>query len=145
MSRRRADGCTASHLSWTFGPARLLPDGKLAGVLPNGRTTQVVWHNHSTSRCPIAGVPPFVSSSIHFWWCMVGERFQVDSIVEYLREREHSECVAVDVGMNDGFYSMLFASLGCRVYAFEVQRLCVQVALKSIERNRIGPHVRTGS
>ena len=38
------------------------------------------------------------------------------------------KCLAVDVGMNDGFYSMLFASLGCKVYSFEVQPKCIEVA-----------------
>ena len=37
--------------------------------------------------------------------------------------------------MNDGFYTMLAAALGCRVYAFEVQQMCVDIAHSMLKRN----------
>ena len=96
--------------------------------------SQVVAMNHSSHRKPLPGVPSYVTSSVHYDWCMDYERFQVDSFVAKLTNKR-GHCVVLDVGMNDGFYTMLSAAMGCRVYAFEVQDLCVAIAHDFLRRN----------
>lgn len=96
--------------------------------------SQVVAMNHRSHRQPLPGVPSYLTSSVHYEWCMDYERFQVDSFVGELTKKQ-GRCVVLDVGMNDGFYTMLSAALGCRVYAFEVQDLCVQIAHDFLKRN----------
>ncbi len=40
----------------------------------------------------------------------------------------HSAALMLDVGMNDGIYSLLSAARGCHVYAFELQKQCIHFA-----------------
>ncbi|KAG2485552.1 hypothetical protein HYH03_015718 [Edaphochlamys debaryana] len=48
--------------------------------------------------------------------------------LEYTHDHpRHERPVVLDVGMNSGFYTMLSASLGARVYAFEPQVFCVGI------------------
>ena len=96
--------------------------------------SQVVAKDHRSHRQPLPGVPSYLTSSVHFEWCMDYERFQVDSFVADLTNKR-GHCVVLDVGMNDGFYTMLSAALGCRVYAFEVQEMCVEIAHDFLKRN----------
>ena len=39
--------------------------------------------------------------------------------------------------MNDGFYTLLAAAMGCRVYSFEMQRGCVDIAWQGAARNGV--------
>ena len=45
-------------------------------------------------------------------------------------------CLFVDVGMNDGFYTQMVASLGCRVISFEIQSNCISIAENAARLNR---------
>ena len=45
------------------------------------------------------------------------------------------ECHMLDVGMNDGFFSMMAARLGCRVVSFELQEKCIRVARHALIYN----------
>lgn len=90
--------------------------------------------NHVSDRHPLPGVPSYVTSSVHYEWCMNSERLQVDSFVAELTNRS-GHCTVIDVGMNDGFYTMLSAAMGCKVYAFEVQQMCVEIAYDFVARN----------
>ena len=103
-------------------------------------TSQVVAMNHRSHRQPLPGVPSYLTSSVHYEWCMDYERFQVDSFVADLTNKR-GNCVVLDVGMNDGFYTMLSAAMGCRVYAFEVQDMCVEIAYDFLKRNEFEDRV----
>jgi len=98
------------------------------------KLSEVSAMNHVLDRHPLPGVPSYVTSSIHYEWCMANERFQVDSFVAELTNRS-GHCTVIDVGMNDGFYTMLSAAMGCKVYAFEVQQMCVEIAYDFVARN----------
>ena len=95
---------------------------------------QVRGMNHLSHAHPIRGAPSFVTSSVHFEWCMHFERFQVDDFVAELSQKR-GNCVVYDVGMNDGFYTMLSAAMGCRVHAFDVQDMCVEIARRFVILN----------
>ena len=45
------------------------------------------------------------------------------------------QCSVLDVGMNDGFFSMMAARLGCRVVSFELQEKCIRVARRALVYN----------
>ena len=98
----------------------------------------VSWHDHTADSFyhfdPIPDTPPFVSSSVHYQWCMRHERTQVRMMAAALRRRR-GDCVLVDVGMNDGFYTQLAAAQGCQVYAFELQDLCIEISWEAARRN----------
>lgn len=80
-------------------------------------------------------VPMFYTSSVHFDWIMAQEKHVLGDVVETIRG---GECgTVIDVGMNDGFYTMLFAALGCEVYSFEVQPRCIEVALGVALKNNL--------
>ena len=104
--------------------------------------SQVIAMNHRSDLQlqPLPGVPSYFTSSIHYDWCMVNERFQVDSFVDELTNNK-GHCVVIDVGMNDGFYTMLSAALGFRVYGFELQDVCVQIAYDFLKRNQFEDRV----
>ena len=94
----------------------------------------VTWRKYTSA---VTSILSFVSSSVHFNWCTVNEDFQVrrmEQILSRTRDRPFpSHCI--DVGMNDGFYTMLMAASGCIVNSFEVQPLCVDIAHVSLEKN----------
>ena len=100
----------------------------------------VTWRRYTSA---VTSILSFVSSSVHFNWCTVHEDFQVRRIEQILsgtRDRPFpSHCI--DVGMNDGFYTMLMAASGCVVNSFEVQPLCVDIAHASLEKNDFGDNV----
>mmetsp|Transcript_28216 Transcript_28216/g.28507 ORF Transcript_28216/g.28507 Transcript_28216/m.28507 type:complete len:356 (-) Transcript_28216:11-1078(-) len=57
-------------------------------------------------------------------------------------EEERKSCVAVDVGMNDGFFTNIAAVLGCNVYSFEMQTPCIDIAIAALIENKIENQVR---
>ena len=73
---------------------------------------------------------------------MEAERFQVDSMASYARHHANASCMALDVGMNEGFYTQMLAAMGCRVYSFELQPLCIKIAQHSLELNSFDGYVR---
>lgn len=94
----------------------------------------VRWQRYASM---VTGILPFLSSSVHFDWCTRNENFQVkrmEKLLEGIRNNSYeSQCF--DVGMNDGFYTMLMAASGCIVNSFEVQPLCIDIAHMSMEKN----------
>lgn len=101
---------------------------------------KVTWRRYTSA---VTSILSFVSSSVHFGWCTEHEYFQVrrmEQILSHARDRPFpSHCI--DVGMNDGFYTMLMAASGCIVNSFEVQPLCVDIAHVSLEKNDFGDNV----
>jgi FkbM family methyltransferase len=78
---------------------------------------------------------------IHFDWIMDYEQ-------HILRQLEKVVCVGsassivVDVGANDGIYSLLAAATrGCRVQAFEMQRSCVAIAAAAARLNDLDQRI----
>jgi FkbM family methyltransferase len=53
------------------------------------------------------------------------------------KSNSNQKCTVVDVGMNDGFYTMMAAKLGCTVYSFEIQFLCLKISENCINKNNI--------
>ena len=94
----------------------------------------VTWTRYTSA---VTGILSFVSSSVHFAWCTQKEHFQLHRMERLLSHiRDHpSPSYCVDVGMNDGFYTMLMAASGCVVNSFEIQPLCIDIAHVSLSRN----------
>jgi FkbM family methyltransferase len=76
----------------------------------------------------------FFAGSVHHDWCIEEEQEQIVLISKTLSNRQDG-CLVVDVGMNDGFYSNMAAAFGCKVYAFEIQQRCIDVARATVKRN----------
>lgn len=89
----------------------------------------------------IASLQPFYTSSVHFDWVMTQERHIINDIVASVTRSGHCG-IALDVGMNDGFYSMLFAALGCEVHSFEIQPRCIEVATAVALRNNFSTRIK---
>ena len=83
---------------------------------------------------------PFYVGSLHHDWCLLAEYQQVHLFTTTLR-KNHSDCFVIDVGMNDGFYTNMAGVLGCRVYSFELQIRCIDLARLAIEKNGIKDRV----
>lgn len=93
-----------------------------------------------------------VYSSHGFWMCLrkggwggqayfaaVGGtmpgHWEITLLFEHLLGDGCGDDIVIDVGMNSGFYTLLTASLGCPVMAFEIQRPYVQLVKKALRRN----------
>lgn len=77
----------------------------------------------------------FYVGAVHHQWCLKNERQQVDLFQSVLSSTNKKDCLVVDVGMNDGFYTQMAAALGCRVYAFEIQPACVSLSEAALRKN----------
>lgn len=82
----------------------------------------------------------FYVGSVHWDWCLTEERDLVTLFSTELDSKNNS-CFVVDVGCNDGFYVNLAAAYGCKVYAFEVQKRCIQIARQAVKVNGFDDHV----
>lgn len=78
----------------------------------------------------------FFVGSVHHDWVLQREGGCLDVADRALRNR--TNCLAVDVGMNDGFYTQLAAAYGCRVYSFELQLSCIGIARNATLKNNFG-------
>jgi FkbM family methyltransferase len=78
----------------------------------------------------------FYVGEVHHQWCLTAEREQVELFQEKLSQ-VRSNCTVIDVGMNDGFYTQMAGSFGCRVYSFELQPLCIEISQAAAKRNGI--------
>jgi len=83
----------------------------------------------------------FYTSSVHFDWVSAEEQHIVNDVVKTVRDKGNCG-IAIDVGMNDGFYSMLFAALGCEVFSFEIQPRCIDVATSVALKNNFSTHIK---
>ena len=72
----------------------------------------------------------------HHDWCLYNERQQTMLTIDILKTKQ-DQCVFIDVGMNDGFYTNLSGKLGCQVWSFELQRKCIELAKLAINTNNI--------
>ena len=86
--------------------------------------------------------------SIHAWHCTLQEIPIINEFVNNLQvsvtnihgpeepgKQSVYPCTVIDVGMNDGYYTILSAALGCRVYSFELQETCIEIANAAIKAN----------
>ena len=91
----------------------------------------------------------FVSASFknHSWTCRSQWHFKneggvIQAFDDVLSNPSRGqECVVVDVGVNAGFYSLMSASYGCTVYGFELQRDCIDIAVKFTEFDKVTSRV----
>jgi FkbM family methyltransferase len=91
--------------------------------------------NFSMQRVTLAsGNVSFFAGSVHHDWCIEEEQEQIILISKTLSNRRDG-CLVIDVGMNDGFYSNMAAAFGCKVYAFEIQQRCIDVARCIVKSN----------
>lgn len=82
----------------------------------------------------IPGIEPYYVGSVHYDWCFTKEGEQVQLFAELLTKKRNN-CIVVDVGMNDGFYTTMAGAFGCQVYSFELQRRCIDLAQMAINKN----------
>ena len=78
----------------------------------------------SLKEVDVPGVPKFLVSNVHYQWVLQEEMYLVEAAVSATEKCE----LALDVGMNDGFFSQLFAAQGCEVHSFEIQPRCIEVS-----------------
>ena len=79
----------------------------------------------------------FFAGTIHHNWVMLNERhvmFALKNAIENCR-KESGTCIMIDVGMNDGFFSQMAASLGAKVWSFELQPRCIEIAMNATVAN----------
>ena len=102
----------------------------------NAVSTPTVEASFNISQVTLNSNVSFYVGSIHRDWCFLVEVEQVKVIENALLKFQHSKpCLVVDVGMNDGFYSNMGAAFGCQVYAFELQRKCIDFSRQVVMRN----------
>jgi len=85
---------------------------------------------------------PFVVGHVHHKWVTIYEVHTTKAFVHAMNKNlQHKTksypCHVIDVGMNDGFYTNLAGSYGCKVWSFEVQSPCIDIAVDSIRKNNI--------
>jgi FkbM family methyltransferase len=80
----------------------------------------------------------FYVGNIHHHYCLHEELQQVTILSEVLQRKKDlgEACLVFDVGMNDGFYTMMSASYGCKVYSFDIQKACIDAAQYLVQKNR---------
>jgi FkbM family methyltransferase len=88
----------------------------------------------------IPGVKPYYVGSNHYDWCFSHEGEQVNLMADIMTKKR-GNCLVVDVGMNDGFYTTMAAAFGCQVYSFELQRRCIELAQMAIHKNNFFDNV----
>ena len=82
----------------------------------------------------------FMVGSVHYDWVLKSETGPLQVLNRALNKTD-SSCLAIDVGMNDGFFTQLAAQYGCKVYAFEVQESCIALSRKAVAQNNISHFV----
>ena len=82
----------------------------------------------------IPGIDPYYVGGVHYDWCFDAEGEQVQLMVDILTKKRYN-CLVIDVGMNDGFYTTMAGAFGCQVYSFELQRRCIELAQLAINKN----------
>lgn len=55
---------------------------------------------------------------------------------------DNSKCLVLDVGSNDGQYTIISAIEGCNVFAFEIQEGCISSLSTTIVKNKFQGRVR---
>lgn len=68
-------------------------------------------------------------------WVLKNEKHVLEFISQV--KCQGSDALMVDVGMNDGGYSLIAAARGCRVVAFELQNECIYKAKLAFEKNNL--------
>lgn len=81
----------------------------------------------------------FNVGSVHHDWVMGQEKHLTTEIIKHISGLDG--CTAVDVGMNDGFYTQLFVALGCKVFSFEIQPRCIDIAILAAQANNFLDHI----
>jgi len=71
----------------------------------------------------------------------VGQRIALKKYEEYesvlILRNVNKNSVAVDVGANIGYYTLLLAKICKKVYAFEPDKMCFEILLKNIKENNL--------
>jgi FkbM family methyltransferase len=103
------------------------PSGKLEGVKAD-----------EMKFCRLCWMPnaSFAVGELHHGWCLRHEAEQVALIGRVLTSKRDN-CSFIDVGMNDGFYTQMAGSFGCKVYSFELQDQCIQISKTAVAANNI--------
>ena len=89
----------------------------------------------------------YYASIGNYDWC-IGEERHVFSTLKNVIDNAHKKrasknslCTMVDVGMNDGFYTNMAASLGCSVWSFELQEQCISMSMNALVHNKVESQV----
>ncbi len=78
----------------------------------------------------------FTVSELHHEWVTKKEPHVMNAVYNAIRptqsvHKDH-QCLFLDVGMNDGFFTIMAAKLGCQVVSFELQEKCIRVARQGL-------------
>jgi FkbM family methyltransferase len=82
----------------------------------------------------------FYAGTVFHDWVFKEELHVAEALINATRGHT-SQCNVVDVGMNDGFYSMMGAAIGCHVRSFEIQTRCIEVARRALDANKFGDRI----
>jgi len=82
----------------------------------------------------------FKVSELHYDWVTRNEKHVMTSLYDAvinlpISSRGIRSCLVLDVGMNDGFYTIMATKLGCDVVSFELQEKCIRVASQGLRIN----------
>jgi len=89
----------------------------------------------------------FYVSDVHHQWVVGAERHVMEALRSatvrsiYDPDGTGRECTMVDVGMNDGFFTVMAAVRGCRVWSFEMQPSCIDKAIGAMRVNGVEQRV----
>ena len=86
----------------------------------------------------VEGVPVVVADDWGTSW-VVGEHHHEAFVKRFVRYGasgcRNGDMLVLDVGANSGYFSMISAALGCRVYAFELQAGCIELLKALVHAN----------
>lgn len=99
-------------------------------------TVDVPWERPESFHLMPAEVfgKKFLVGSVHHDFVLKEEAGCLEVVDRALRNTSR-KCVGVDIGMNDGFYTQMFAAYGCHVYAFELQESCIMISRNATRHN----------
>ena len=78
----------------------------------------------------------FTVSELHHEWVTKKEPHVMNAVFNAIAHHKsvnnNQRCLFLDVGMNDGFFTIMAAKLGCQVVSFELQEKCIRVARQGL-------------
>jgi len=89
---------------------------------------------YTISPVSLFDLPPFFVGSVHREWVLGNERDVLD-VARRSLESKRGDCLVVDVGMNDGFFTQVAGAFGCHTFSFELQPACIDLALTAVRAN----------
>lgn len=85
----------------------------------------------------VYGTLDFYVGLVHKDWVNGAEQHVIFHLYRTVKSIKGRGCIMVDVGMNDGWFTQMAAMLECQVYAFEIQKRCIDYSRMSAKKNNL--------